>query len=108
MERSSPCRLPDSSTVKFKGRLVFCSSCTHAITKRAASWSRAALSQSETKTPCVGRMSRFTLSAATARECESVTIYTGPDEGRKLHETTEIDGGDVLPGFHCKVSEFFA
>jgi hypothetical protein len=29
---------------------------------------------------------------------------------RKLtaHETAEIDGGEVLPGFRCKVADFFA
>lgn len=40
-------------------------------------------------------------------EDRSVTVLTSPDEGRTLYESAELTGGDVLPGFTCKVSELF-
>ena len=40
-------------------------------------------------------------------EDRSVTVLTSPKQGRTLYEDSEIDGGDVLPGFACKVSELF-
>ena len=38
----------------------------------------------------------------------SVTVYREPMEGRVLKEDATLDGGDVLPGFSCKVAELFA
>lgn len=38
----------------------------------------------------------------------SVTVYTEPHEGKVLKGDKVLDGGNVLPGFSCKVSEFFA
>ncbi len=40
-------------------------------------------------------------------EDRSVTILRAPDEGRTLYDDARIDGGDVLPGFSCQVSELF-
>ncbi len=40
-----------------------------------------------------------------APEDRTLTIYRTPDEGRVLHETATVTGGDVLPGFTCRVSE---
>jgi Uma2 family endonuclease len=37
----------------------------------------------------------------------TVTIYRQPGEGRVLWEDGTIDGEDVLPGFRCRVAEFF-
>ena len=37
----------------------------------------------------------------------SVQVYAGRSEVRLLREDDEIDGGEVIPGFRCKVSEFF-
>jgi Uma2 family endonuclease len=37
----------------------------------------------------------------------SVTIYRQPDEGRILFENATLSGEDVLPGFTCKVADFF-
>lgn len=38
----------------------------------------------------------------------SVTIVTDPLERRVLEAGATLDGGDVLPGFSCKVAELFA
>lgn len=40
-------------------------------------------------------------------EDRSVTIYREPIEGRVLNEGANLDGGDVLPGFHCPVTDLF-
>jgi Uma2 family endonuclease len=37
----------------------------------------------------------------------TVTIYRQPDEGRVLWEGATLTGEDVLPGFSCRVGEFF-
>jgi Uma2 family endonuclease len=37
----------------------------------------------------------------------SVTVYREPFEGRVLKEGATLDGGDVLPGFSCKVADLF-
>lgn len=41
-------------------------------------------------------------------EDRSVTVLRAPDEGRTLYEEATLDGGDVLPGFSCKVADLFA
>lgn len=41
-------------------------------------------------------------------ELRSVTVYAGRMRGTELDEAEVIDGGDVLPGFACKVSDLFA
>jgi Uma2 family endonuclease len=41
-------------------------------------------------------------------EDRTVTIITEPLESRTLEAEATLDGGDVLPGFSCKVSELFA
>ncbi len=41
-------------------------------------------------------------------EERTLTVYRSPDEGRVLHETATLSGDDVLPGFLCKVMEFFS
>ena len=38
----------------------------------------------------------------------SVTVFREPNQGRVLKQDTTLDGGDVLPGFSCKVSDLFA
>jgi Uma2 family endonuclease len=40
-------------------------------------------------------------------EDRSITILRAPDEGRTLFDDAIVDGGDVLPGFSCKVSDMF-
>jgi Uma2 family endonuclease len=37
-----------------------------------------------------------------------VTVYRSMTDVTRLSEEDELDGGDVVPGFHCKVSEIFA
>jgi Uma2 family endonuclease len=37
----------------------------------------------------------------------SVTAYRSMTDVTRLSETDALDGGDVVPGFRCKVSEFF-
>ena len=41
-------------------------------------------------------------------EDRTITVYRSVDEGRLLHENATLDGEDVLPGFSCRVAEFFA
>jgi hypothetical protein len=41
-------------------------------------------------------------------EDRSVTIIVDPLESRTLEADATLDGGDVLPGFSCKVSDLFA
>lgn len=38
---------------------------------------------------------------------ELVMVFTAPNQVRVLGPEDMLDGGDVLPGFNCKVSEFF-
>ena len=40
-------------------------------------------------------------------EDQTVTIYRQPGEGRVLSDHAEITGEDVLPGFRCRIGEFF-
>jgi Uma2 family endonuclease len=40
-------------------------------------------------------------------EQKIVTVYTGSLRGVEYDETDSPDGGDVLPGFTCKVGDFF-
>jgi Uma2 family endonuclease len=37
----------------------------------------------------------------------TVTVYRSRQDVRILSEAEEINGGDVLPGFSCRVAEFF-
>jgi len=37
----------------------------------------------------------------------NVTVYRSTKDMTKLSESDELDGGDVVPGFRCKVSEIF-
>ena len=37
----------------------------------------------------------------------SLTDYAAPRRFRVLPEADEVDGGEVIPGFRCRVSEFF-
>lgn len=41
-------------------------------------------------------------------ETRTVTVYRGTMRGTELDETEILDGGDVLPGFTCKVSDLFS
>ena len=41
-------------------------------------------------------------------EDRSVTVITDPLESRTLEFEATLDGGDVLPGFSCKVADLFA
>jgi Uma2 family endonuclease len=36
-----------------------------------------------------------------------VTVYGSTADAVRLSEEEELDGGDVVPGFRCKVSEIF-
>ena len=40
-------------------------------------------------------------------EDRSVTVFVAPDEGLTLFNQAVIDGGTVLPGFSCKVTDLF-
>jgi Uma2 family endonuclease len=40
-------------------------------------------------------------------DIEAVTVYSQPDEGRAFFKDATIECEDVLPGFTCKVAEFF-
>lgn len=40
-------------------------------------------------------------------EDQTVTIYRQPGDGRLLSDDAEITGEDVLPGFLCRIGEFF-
>lgn len=37
----------------------------------------------------------------------SLTVYRSMTDMKRLSESDELDGGEVVPGFRCKVSEFF-
>jgi Uma2 family endonuclease len=41
-------------------------------------------------------------------EDRTATVITEPLESRTLEADATLDGGDVLPGFSCKVSDLFA
>jgi Uma2 family endonuclease len=41
-------------------------------------------------------------------ESHTVMVYRLGAEPVTLGEDQELDGGDVIPGFHCRVSDFFA
>jgi Uma2 family endonuclease len=41
-------------------------------------------------------------------ETRTVLVYKGSIRGTELDESDTLDGGDVLPGFSCKVSDLFA
>jgi Uma2 family endonuclease len=41
-------------------------------------------------------------------EDRTVTVIVDPLESRTLEADATLDGGDVLPGFSCKVSDLFA
>ena len=36
-----------------------------------------------------------------------VTVFTQNNEPQTFAAENELDGGDILPGFHCKVAELF-
>jgi Uma2 family endonuclease len=38
----------------------------------------------------------------------AVTVYRAPTEVTRLTESDLFSGGDLLPGFTCRVSEFFS
>lgn len=40
-------------------------------------------------------------------EVRTVTVYAGSMRGAELDESETITGGDALPGFSCKVADFF-
>jgi Uma2 family endonuclease len=40
-------------------------------------------------------------------EARTAYVYRPDGSARRLRETEEIDGGDVLPGFRCRVADFF-
>ncbi len=40
-------------------------------------------------------------------EARTVRIEQASGAGTVLHDDAELDGGDVIPGFHCRISEFF-
>jgi Uma2 family endonuclease len=40
-------------------------------------------------------------------EDQTVTVYRRPGEGRVLSDDAVISGEDVLPGFSCRIAEFF-
>jgi Uma2 family endonuclease len=40
-------------------------------------------------------------------EARTVTVYRQPGEGRLLWQDAILTGEDVLPGFQCRVAEFF-
>jgi len=40
-------------------------------------------------------------------EHRTVTIYSSLTEVKVLQETDELDGGEVIPGFRCRVADLF-
>jgi Uma2 family endonuclease len=40
-------------------------------------------------------------------EARTVTVYRQAGEGRLLWDDATLTGEDVLPGFECRVAEFF-
>ena len=40
-------------------------------------------------------------------EDRTVTVYRQPGQGQLLEEDATVTGEDVLPGFSCRVAEFF-
>ncbi|HET6572487.1 MAG TPA: Uma2 family endonuclease [Fimbriiglobus sp.] len=40
-------------------------------------------------------------------KARTVTVFAGTIQGKTLDESGTLDGGDVLPGFTCKVAELF-
>lgn len=40
-------------------------------------------------------------------EDRSVTVLTQPNQGQTYYESAELNGGEVLPGFSCRVAELF-
>ena len=38
----------------------------------------------------------------------TVTVYTGERQSTRLTAADALDGGDVLPGFSCRVADVFA
>lgn len=40
-------------------------------------------------------------------EARTVMVYQGTNRGVEYDENDTLDGGEVLPGFTCKVAEFF-
>jgi Uma2 family endonuclease len=41
-------------------------------------------------------------------DTRTVTVYQGSLRGTELDESDTLDGGNVLPGFSCKVADLFA
>lgn len=41
-------------------------------------------------------------------EAPRLTVYQSPTEATDYGPEDEIDGGEVLPGFHCRVKDLFA
>ena len=39
--------------------------------------------------------------------CRTITVYTPNSGPRVFNEEDILTGGDVLPGFRCKVADFF-
>ena len=40
-------------------------------------------------------------------ELRTVTVYRHPEEGKTLWEDATITGDDVIPGFSCRIADFF-
>jgi Uma2 family endonuclease len=40
-------------------------------------------------------------------ESQTIRVYTSPFESRTYEASDEIDAGELLPGFRCRVSELF-
>jgi len=40
-------------------------------------------------------------------DAKSVTGYTGSLRGKVYCETEILEGGEVIPGFRCRIAEFF-
>jgi Uma2 family endonuclease len=38
----------------------------------------------------------------------AVTVFTNPEDGKRLTERDTLAGGDVLPGFKLRLTELFA
>lgn len=41
-------------------------------------------------------------------ETQSVMVFTAPERGTTYQPSDELDGGELLPGFHAPVSELFS
>lgn len=70
------------------------------------------LSPSDTKSEMRGKVREYLSSGVRLvwvvdPDSKTVMVYSGTMRGTEYDEADTLDGGDVLPGFTCKVADFF-